>query len=69
MTDNIRPIDTGKPDARRAALENLKRVLESSETLQEAITIARFRKIQLDAYVGAGFTREEALKMVMGMPA
>jgi hypothetical protein len=67
MTDNIRAIDAGKPDKRRAAIEALQRMLEGSEVMQEALLVARLRKIHFDAHLSQGFTREEALRLVMGV--
>jgi hypothetical protein len=64
MSDNIRSIET-PADKRKAAIEVLRRMLDT-DAMQEALLIAKLRKIQFDAYVGAGFTREEALRIIMG---
>lgn len=67
MKDNIRAIET-PADKRKAAIEVLQRMLDT-DAMQEALLIAKLRKIQFDAYVGAGFTREEALRIIMGWQA
>lgn len=64
MSEKLRSIET-TPDKAKAAIEALRRALSDPDQMELLALVARHRKAQLDAYMAAGFTRDEALAIVM----
>jgi hypothetical protein len=62
---NITSLDI-KPDDRKALIERLKRDLQDQIELDRLF--AKYRRSQFEAYVGEGFTPDQALKLVIGPP-
>ena len=62
MKENARDSETIR---QRAAVDAMRRAAEDPDKRELMALFAAYRKGQLDAYVAAGFTREEAFALVL----